>query len=64
MSDIRMSDTELLKYAVENGMIDTALLQEKIEMQKRDAKERGTFKETFIQYLAGKGRKVENISAG
>lgn len=36
MSDIRMSDTELLKYAVENGMIDTALLQEKIEMQKRE----------------------------
>lgn len=36
MSGIAMSDTELLKYAVENGMIDTALLQEKIEMQKRE----------------------------
>lgn len=36
MSDISMSDTELLKYAVENGIIDTALVQEKIEMQKRE----------------------------
>ena len=36
MSDVRMSDAELLKYAVENGMIDTALVQEKIEMQKRE----------------------------
>lgn len=35
MSDISMSDAELLKYAVENGIIDTALVQEKIEMQKR-----------------------------
>lgn len=30
-----MSDADLLKYAIENGMIDTALVQEKIEMQKR-----------------------------
>lgn len=36
MSDVRMSDAELLKYAVENGMIDAALVQEKIEMQKRE----------------------------
>ena len=31
----RLSDAELLKFAVENGMLDTALVQEKIEMQKR-----------------------------
>ena len=36
MSDIRMSDSELLKYAIDSGIIDTALLQEKIEMQKRE----------------------------
>lgn len=36
MEGISMTDTELLKYAVENGIIDTALLQEKIEMQKRE----------------------------
>lgn len=30
-----LSDAELLKYAIENGMIDTALVHEKIEMQKR-----------------------------
>lgn len=36
MSNISMYDTELLKYAIENGMIDTALVQEKIEMQKRE----------------------------
>ena len=35
MTDISMSDAELLKVAIENGMIDTALVQEKIEMQKR-----------------------------
>lgn len=35
MSDISMSDAELLKFAIENGMINTALVQEKIEMQKR-----------------------------
>lgn len=35
MTDISMSDAELLKYAVEHGMIDTALVQEKVEMQKR-----------------------------
>ena len=36
MAEISMSDEELLKYAVEHGMIDTALLQEKINMQKRE----------------------------
>lgn len=35
MADIQLSDSELLKYAVENGIIDTALVQQKIEMQKR-----------------------------
>ena len=35
MQNISMSDAELLKYAIENGMIDTALVQEKVEMQKR-----------------------------
>lgn len=37
MSNISMSDAELLKFAIENGMIDTALVQEKIEMH-MDAK--------------------------
>lgn len=36
MSDVSMSDAELLKFAIENGMLDTALLQDKIEMQKRE----------------------------
>lgn len=36
MQNISMSDAELLKFAIENGMIDTALVQEKIEMQKRE----------------------------
>lgn len=31
-----MSDAELLKFAIENGMLDAALVQEKIEMQKRE----------------------------
>lgn len=35
MRNVSMSDAELLKFAIENGMIDTALVQEKIEMQKR-----------------------------
>lgn len=35
MSNISMSDAELLKFAIENGMIDTALVQERIEMHKR-----------------------------
>lgn len=35
MLDISMSATELLKFAVENGMIDAALVQEKIEMNER-----------------------------
>ncbi|MGN0307340.1 MAG: tyrosine-type recombinase/integrase [Lachnospiraceae bacterium] len=36
MSNISMSDAELLKFAIENGMLDTALVQGKIEMQKRE----------------------------
>ncbi len=36
MSNISMSDAELLKFAIENGMIDTALVRERIEMQKRE----------------------------
>jgi len=35
MDDISMSDADLLKFAIENGMLDAALVQEKIEMQKR-----------------------------
>ena len=35
MGNISITDTELLKYAIENGMIDAALVQEKIEMQRR-----------------------------
>ena len=30
-----MTDAEMLKFAIENGIIDTALVQEKIEMHKR-----------------------------
>ena len=36
MSNISISDTELLKFAIENGMLDAVLVQEKIEMQKRE----------------------------
>ena len=36
MSDISMSDAEMLKFAIENGMIDPALVQERIEMHKRE----------------------------
>lgn len=36
MKEISMSDTELLKYAIENGMFDTAHVQEQMEMQKRN----------------------------
>lgn len=36
MQNISMSDTELLKFAIEHGMIDTALVQEKIGMQRRE----------------------------
>lgn len=35
MGNISMSDAELLQFAIENGMLNTALVQEKIEMQKR-----------------------------
>lgn len=36
MADSVIPDAELLKYAIDSGMIDAALLQEKIEMQKRE----------------------------
>ena len=36
MSNISMSDAELLKFAIENGMLDTALVRDKIEMHKRE----------------------------
>lgn len=36
MQNVSMSDGELLKFAIENGMLDTALVQEKIEMQRRE----------------------------
>lgn len=36
MKNISMSDTELLQFAIENGMIDTTLVQEKIEMQRKE----------------------------
>lgn len=35
-SYISMSDAEVLKYAIDNGMIDPTLVQEMIEMQKRE----------------------------
>lgn len=38
MSNISMPDAELLKFAIENGMLDAVLVQEKIEMQKREFK--------------------------
>ena len=31
MSNISMTDAELLKFAIENGMIDTALVQKRIK---------------------------------
>ena len=46
-----MSDAELLKYAVEHGMIDTKLVQEQVEMQKRKEllkKHPQPTKETFM----------------
>lgn len=36
MQNVSITNAEMLKYAIENGIIDTALLQEKIEMQKRE----------------------------
>lgn len=36
MSGVSISDAELLKYAIENGIIDTALVQQKIEMHERE----------------------------
>ncbi len=36
MEKVSTMDRELLKYAVENGMIDVALVQEKIDMQKKE----------------------------
>lgn len=35
MGDISLSDTEVLKFAIGNGMIDAALVRKMIEMQKR-----------------------------
>ena len=35
MQNISAKDAELLKFAIENGMLDAALVQKKIEMQKR-----------------------------
>lgn len=35
MQNISMSDTDLLKFAIENGMIDAAYVRDMIEMQKR-----------------------------
>lgn len=35
MSDIKLSDAELLKYAIENGIINVDTIQEKIEMNER-----------------------------
>lgn len=34
MSNISMTDAELLKYAIENGMLDTALVQEKLRCRR------------------------------
>lgn len=66
MADISMSDTELLKFAIENGMLDTALVQEKIEMQKREEildkhpyaiwKGKDEYWRTYLPY--GNGRKL------
>lgn len=36
MQNVSMSAAELLQFVIENGMLDTALVQEKIEMQKRE----------------------------
>ena len=35
MSNVSISDAELLKYVIDNGMIDTAYVRDIIEMQKR-----------------------------
>ena len=35
MANIGLSDAELLKFAIESGMLNTALVHEKIEMQKK-----------------------------
>lgn len=35
MSNISISDAELLKFAIENGMIDTAYVQDMVDMQKK-----------------------------
>lgn len=36
MADIQMSDTELLKYAIQNGILDAELVKKQVEMQKRE----------------------------
>lgn len=35
MSDIHMSDSELLKFAIENGMLNPTLVQDMVEMRKK-----------------------------
>ena len=35
MSDIHMSDAELLKFAIENGMLNPTLVQDMVEMRKK-----------------------------
>ena len=45
MNNISIPDAELLQYVIEHGMLDTALVQEKIEMQKRkELLEKHTYK--------------------
>lgn len=47
-----ISDAELLQFAIENGMLDTALVQKKIEMQKS-----GKVREcTIIKYYGTRRR--------
>lgn len=71
MSDTGMSDAELLKYAIDSGMIDTALLQEKIEMQKREkllnkhpySIYQGSNDKTWYTYLPDSENKRKKIKA-
>ena len=60
MADISMSDKELLQFAIQNGMIDKALLEEKIEMQKRV----DLYRKTSIQDMGRKRRQLVYIFAG
>lgn len=36
MTDIQMSDSELLKYAIDSGILDAELVKKQVEMQKRE----------------------------